>query len=127
MIKTVYVFFEEASIRLFFMKYLANGFSHCFTYEHQLLDKYDVFVKIESLFYCFDTDIFFGSVDELLLDLPKKRIKITLNVDPEKRTLDFMPTTCVSVVKKQLGINKPFIITPKQLYSHLIKIGGKEI
>ena len=62
MIKTVYVFFEEASIRLFFMKYLANGFSHCFTYEHQLLDKYDVFVKIESLFYCFDTDIFFDEV-----------------------------------------------------------------
>lgn len=30
--------------------------------------------------------------------------------------------SCVEVVKRTLGIDKPFIITPKQLYKHLTEV-----
>jgi hypothetical protein len=34
---------------------------------------------------------------------------------------------CVSFVKHICGINKPWILTPYQLYCELLKLGGKDI
>jgi len=33
----------------------------------------------------------------------------------------FMPISCVSIAKRLLGINKPFILTSKQFYSYLTR------
>lgn len=128
MIKTVYIFFGEADHKVWYLKKLAKGFTHCFSYEHQLLGGYDCFLRIENLYYTLGTDICFSTKKHLLDRFPHfKIIQITLEVNPLKKTFDFMPINCVSLVKKQLGLNKPFIITPYQLYNHLIKIGGKRI
>lgn len=126
MIKTVYIFFGDADYKAWYLTDLTKGFSHCFSYEHQLLGGYDCFVKIENLYHCFDTDVFFGLKEDLLRKFSQNTVvKITLDVDPMKRTFDFMPINCVSLIKKQLGLSKPFIITPKQLYTHLITIGER--
>lgn len=126
--KTVYVFFKEAVHKTWYLKLLDRNLTHCFSYEHQLLGGYDCFLKIENLYHCFDTQIFFGTREDLLSrHIGIKCIQITLDVDPLKKTHDFIPINCVSLVKKQLGINKPFIITPKQLLNHLITLGGMEI
>ena len=126
--KTVYIFFKDADMKTWYLNTLTKGFSHCFSYEHQLLGGYDCFLKIENLYNCLDTQIMFGSKEDLLLRFDHVRtVEITLDIDPLRRTFDLLPINCVSVIKKQLGLNKPFIITPKQLYDHLIRIGGKEL
>jgi len=126
--RTFYIFFNEADYLPPYMRILDHRFQHCFSYEHQLLGGFDSFVKVENLFNTVESQIFFGTKEDLLNLLPGIRcIEITLDVDPKKKTWDFMPINCVSLIKKQLGISKLFIITPKQLYTHLLAIGGKEI
>lgn len=126
--KTAYVFFKEADHKFWYLRLLDRKLTHCFTYEHQLLGGYDCFLKVENLYNCFDTQILFGTKKDLLSHhIGVRCIQITLDVDPLKTTHDFMPINCVSLTKKQIGINKPFIITPKQLLNHLLSIGGQEI
>ncbi len=128
MIKTIYVFFCEATHRSWWTRFMHKDFTHCFSYEHQLLGGYDCFLRVENLYNCLDTQIFFGLKPDLLNLFPHyKIVEIKLEVNPLNKTYEFLPINCVSMVKKQLGLNKPFIITPKQLYDHLITIGGKEI
>ena len=126
--KTVYVFLKESDHKTWYLKLLKRGLSHCFSYEHQLLGGYDCFLKIENLFNCLDTQILFGTKEDLLNKFIGVRcVRITLDVDPLKKTFDFMPINCVSIIKKQLGISAPLVITPNQLLNHLITIGGMEI
>ena len=128
MIKTVYVFFGEADHKSWYLRLLPPKLTHCFSYEHQLLGGFDCFIRIENLYNTVETDIYFSTLKILLDRFPHhKIIQITLEVNPLNKTFDFMPINCVSLIKKQLGINKPFIITPKQLLNHLITLGGKEI
>lgn len=126
--KAVYVVFGEADYRPWYLRGLEQGFSHCYTYEHQLLGGYDCFVKVECLLNTLNSEIFFGTSSQLLeMYKATNIIQITVEVNPTAKTLDLLPVNCVSMVKKQLGVNKPFILTPKQLYAHLVRRGGKEV
>ena len=126
--KTVYVFFGEAIHKKWWTRLLNKNFTHCFSYEHHLLGGYDCFLKIENLYHCFDTKIFFGKKQNLLKLFPQHKIvTITVEVNPVNKTYEFLPLNCVNLIKKQLGLNKPFIIKPEQLYNHLLTIGGKEL
>lgn len=126
--KTVYVIFTDSSIDRWPVSDLTRGFSHCYAYEQQLLGGFDCFIRIENLLNIIETQIFFGSKKDLLMQFPTLTVvEIKLEVNPNKRIFDFFPINCVSLIKKQLGLNKPFVITPKQLFNHLIRIGGKEL
>lgn len=126
--KKVYIFFRESDHRPWYFRFLDRKFTHCFTYEHQLLGGYDSFIKMENLYNTIDSQIYFGSGDQLLeLFEDCKCLLITVDVDPLKPMCRIQPITCVTLIKKQLGIDKPFIITPKQLYNHLITKGGTEV
>ena len=66
-----------------------------------------------------------ASVDEYLEALKKAGVLI-VKVKPGSRRKvvgklwpGVLPYNCVSLVKHYLGLKKPFIITPKQLYKHL--------
>lgn len=126
--KEFYVIFEEADHWFPLYAGLDPDYSHVYTYEHQLLDGYDIFLKNENTFNAVDNMVFFGNSTLFEEAIAGKRyVKITVDVAYKKHYFDLMLLNCVTLSKKQLGINKPWILTPKQLYRQLIRMGGKEI
>ena len=130
MYKTFYVFFTSAVQLPWYLKGIEKSMSHCFTIEHQELGGYDCFMALEHLTNYIDTGVYLvpieDVIDRLRMTKPYKIIKINIEVNPFK-SMNIMPLDCASLVKKSLGINRPLVFTPKQLYKHLLSIGGKEI
>jgi hypothetical protein len=125
--KLMYVYFGEADIRSWYMAPMAQGFTHCFVYEHHTLGGYDCFIKIENLHNHVESCVIFGGANHIPRAESYRVVRVALEIDPIKKYHDYMPINCVSLVKKQLGISQPWIILPKQLFNHLITLGGEEI
>jgi hypothetical protein len=66
-----------------------------------------------------------ASIEAYLQELKKAGVLI-VKVNPASRRKvisklwpGVLPYNCVSLVKHYVGISKPFVLTPKQLYKHL--------
>ena len=85
-------------------------------------------VKHFTHVYCiqddFDIDMAYGRLTVSYAEEPDKGwLVVVVDVAPndkEHRILwPIMPISCVSFVKRLLGIKRPFILTSKQLYDYL--------
>ena len=121
--KRFYVFFCEADLP-WYLKSLKKNFKHCFVLEHQTIGGYDLFLKIEQLTNIVEVTPFMRTLQEILDVVPTttkyELIKINIDVDRNKPYTPFSLMSCVSLTKKLLGISKPLIITPHQLYKYLL-------
>ncbi len=91
-------------------RFLHKEIQHCAIIK-PLGYNYLVFQKTTGKF-----DLFTVSDKNDILDKPYKLMGVTQK--DSKRGL-FMLNTCVGHAKQVLGINKPFILTPYQLYKYL--------
>jgi hypothetical protein len=130
--KRFHVIFQKADDIKWWMKGLEREMSHVWVMEETLMGGYACLIRVENLHNMIDTSAHmyeFKDFKELmdLQDIPYKGLTINLDVDPLIPFSPFNILSCVSVTRKMMGINKPLIVTPKQLYRHLLNIGAKEI
>ena len=103
---------------LWWLKFLRRGFRHCFI----LLRFGELWVSVDALAH--KTEI-------MRIDLPD-HFQLTSWLESQGETVVSCPVrpaylktmwpsafTCVESVKRILGLRKPFILTPWQLYQHL--------
>lgn len=85
----------------------------------------DIYAELQVWHSAFTTELFTCDfVDELITQSPySKIIQFDLPVDlrPYRPRLG---VTCVSVAKHALGIDAPMVLTPKQLFRHLVSLPG---
>lgn len=125
--KTFYVYFTDGEI-VEWWQHIIPG--HCWIMEERELYGMKYLIRTESLLHVFETDVSFVTIDQIDPLLRKlhnnvKCIKIKCKPDPLKKFSIFHHFNCVATVKKVLGINKPFMVTPKQLYRYLLTKGEK--
>lgn len=113
------VFSGQADLR--WLKILKPGFRHCYIV---LKDRWQ-WVSIDPLSHY--TQIEFHAQVRQDFDLPAWLrgqgmvvVETTIKPPPRKPS-PWMVFTCVEAVKRFLGIQKRFILTPWQLYHHLTK------
>lgn len=104
---------------LWFLKFLHKGFKHCFLV---LEDNGYFFIvdplasKIELMTFHILSNSFFAEFENCGM----KVVKVSINKNISS-SWKFGIFTCVEVVKRILGISSVKIITPYQLYKHLLK------
>ena len=123
--KTFYVYFQEDQGDLWWQK-LIKG--HCWIMEECEAYGMKYLIRTESLVNIFQTDVSFVTIDQVdpyfrQIHKNVRCIKIQRNPDPLQHFSLFHHLNCVSTVKKVLGLNKPFMVTPKQLYRYLVTQG----
>lgn len=103
---------------LWWLKFLRRGFRHCF-----------VVIHINDRWIAIDPMAHFLEIS--LTDLPQDfdlalwfresgmRVVETQILYPERRIYPPFFLSCVEVVKRVLGLHRPFILTPAQLYKFL--------
>lgn len=116
-----YVLFVDGNDR-WWMKFLKPGFKHCV-----LLREYgeNLFLYFENLF----GDIIVDVVDVPLREIQEETQAIVVeyevpDTEPAHRSVQEI-ITCVTTLKKIMGIADIRIQTPYQLYLYLLKNGGK--
>ena len=119
--RSFYVYFKKNSNEVWWQKFIKG---HCWVMEERELYGMKFLLRTESLLNLLETDVSFVTikqVDPLLRIMHQdiKCIKIKCNPSPLKSFSPFHHLNCVSTVKKVLGINKPLVVTPNQLYKYL--------
>ena len=115
--KVIIVFSDQSD--LWFLKYLKNGYRHCFAFIEQSKG-WIVYDPLSN-----------QSIIQYLGHLEKDKIMtlysnagceiietIILTELPEKMA-PILPYTCVEAIKRLLGIHRWFLLTPWQLFCHL--------
>lgn len=104
---------------LWWLKFLRPGFRHCFVVVFQD----DTAIICDPL----SNQMLLGAVRpadaRLVSDWYRERgfVVVQAVVRTAPRTAaPFRPFTCVEAVKRALGISAPFVLTPWQLYRHLL-------
>lgn len=115
-----YILFMEPDVPAWWMAKMKKGFRHCGLLKE--LDK-DTYVYLENLYNSLHTDLCFmdlnaiqGHTGAVIVEYECERQDVRMN--------HLEPITCVTVIKKTLGIPDIRIQTPYQLYKHLLKNGG---
>lgn len=126
-LNTFYIFFCNEKVYKWRKKVLLQNEKHCFAIKEIKLnngDKY--FLTLENLYSYIDINLCFLNVNEICNNVPNisSCIKYSTDIKPKNNIL-FDIISCVTVIKKLLGINNIFIQTPYQLKKHLLKQGGK--
>lgn len=114
-----YVAFIGTDTGAWYEKIEKKDFNHVIVfYQHD--DSYYTILEHVKTF------VNFGIVEKDALDEMLKD-KLVLKVRTRRKTKAFTgwwiptPDTCVTIAKQVLGIHKPFIWSPYQLYKHIIK------
>ncbi len=110
-----------------YLKILKSGFRHCFI----LLNDGQRWMSIDPLSPYMDIQIYHHIESEFCLpDWLKVRgykvVKTQINKQHNKPA-PWMFFTCVESIKRILGIHNRYILTPWQLYRHLINYNNSEI
>lgn len=100
---------------LWWMHFLKKGFYHCLV----ALKSQNEWLLVDPLIHCVDIVwIKKGNVHAYL----KRHGYQTLDVkvtEPEKKTLQVVPFTCVEMVKRIIGVQKRSVFTPFKLFNYL--------
>ncbi len=99
---------------------LKPGFCHCAV---AIDDGQGGFIFYNPLFSATELARISGGEQTALAQMQRGgfRVMATTTNDMPERPLAPMPYNCVEGVKRALGINAPWVLTPWQLYSHLKK------
>jgi hypothetical protein len=115
-----YLVFRPAEKKLWIHKWLDEEFGHV------LMIRFDGrhWILVDGRSGSMDVVVLPYGPNDRIRDIVKSgRILWVNRWRPDKLRKSIMPTTCVEVVKMALGIDKPWILTPKQLWKYL---GGKD-
>ena len=115
---------------------LTPGFRHCLMLVTIYFPKPGVFsirhtMKVEPTFWGIDLDVIWRRPEDVAQDYLKEGatavLKTTVDIPPEKLFAFRGAITCVSVIKAALVINDFRVITPFDLYRHLVvRRGAKQ-
>ena len=105
---SIYIVFTKAKTMGWIRRFLHPGISHCFAVwpDNGRWQVYDHSVSRIGIF----------TVDSLNDIIAKS---IVVKVDANQTGWTFGLNTCVSSVKKLIGIKDPFLLTPFQLYKRI--------
>lgn len=107
--------------RIWWMKYLKKGFSHCFV----VLGNGFEWILVDPLAHYTDVIVLKNvNVKGYLKSNGYKIIQTTPGI-PNNTKPFLMPYTCVETVKRFLGIKNRLILTPYQLFLFLNRKKGK--
>jgi len=127
--KEIYVVFREGPKFTYWQSGLDDKFTHAFLLEDSIkqnvgngLMQYDfLFTRIKG------THVPVFSIERYIRALKYSKCKV-LKVKPFARSFwisrwypKLVPYNCISLIKMFLGIKAFWVITPKQLYKHLVK------
>lgn len=117
-----YVLFMEPDVPAWWMAKLKKGFRHC-----GLLKEYDegIYVYLENLYDSLHIDLCMYDLNAIQRDTGAVIVEYEYERTCDVRMNHFEPITCVTVIKKTLGIADIKIQTPYQLFKHLLRNGGK--
>lgn len=101
------------------LKLFRPGFRHCYV----VLNDGAHWLTVDPMSSYMDVSIHNLPQEFNLPFWLSERGHVVVKADIERpgRQAPWMPFTCVEAVKRVLGIHKQFLITPWQLYRHLIK------
>ncbi len=122
------IVFQDSEKKHWWDIFTAKGFRHCSALKY--LYQLDKWVMID---WC-TSGLFIEFLPSNIVDT------IIVNVNDQKgafveidmmsrspRFAPFLPLYCVTAVKELIGLRKWSVITPKQLYCALIRLGAKKI
>lgn len=119
--KIAVVAFADAE-RPRWLRVLAKGFRHCFA----LVCTSGRWVVIDPMSHWTDVAVLAGTADgatadEMVRALEARGIKAVACAvaEPERRGWPPALFTCVEAVKRILGVRKPLVLTPRQLFRFL--------
>ena len=124
--KTIYVCFR-GGVRAQWQRFLDYRFTHVFMLSDVVDQQYGTgLLQTEFLYSHINTrHLPVASIEVYLQELRKAGVLI-VKVKPGSRKKvigklwpGVLPYNCVSLVKHYLGVKKPTVITPKQLYKYL--------
>lgn len=117
--------------KTWYLRPLKDGFKHCFMF--QTYDDSKLIIYFENLFAGIDITLLAGTAEDII-DMLKANIgDFTLvaieepEAPPRRRKYTPELITCVTTLKRIIGINNRNIRTPYQLYKYLLNNGGWEI
>lgn len=127
-----WVFFCPAMGVPWWSRLCDRQFTHCFIITEQESYGVKLYIRLEGLTRILLNDVSFVPIESTIAYLRGKfdSIRILMGEFDGEQPDGFnqlVHLNCVSIVKKRLGINKPLVITPKQLYRHLKAAGYKEV
>ena len=122
--QTMWIVFTDET-DLWFLKGLKNGFRHCFLVTQQdnrwiLIDPRSDKTDIQILPHPhhFNLPRYFIGQGNTVVKIPA--------LNTPKRIASVLPISCVEIIKRVIGLHQWWVITPRQLYSALIKYEQKE-
>lgn len=106
---------------LWWLRLLKPGFRHCYVlvrdrWQWVSIDPLSHYMQIQfhtTITQSFDLPAWLRGQGMIVVE--------TQIIEPPRKPAPWMPFTCVEAVKRFLGIQKRFIMTPRQLYYHLTK------
>ncbi|OIN86858.1 MAG: hypothetical protein AUJ12_04415 [Alphaproteobacteria bacterium CG1_02_46_17] len=105
---------------LWWLRFLKRDFRHCFV----VICSQDRWVVIDPMLHFWEVSIPDVSAESDLAGwFTGQGLKVveTEIISPARRCYPPIFLSCVEVVKRILGVHRPFIITPAQLYRYLQK------
>lgn len=114
----IFVIFTDQT-DMWWLKFLRRGFRHCFV----LIRFADIWISVDGL--ANRTEIMRLDMPDLhnllqcLESVGDRVLKITPPIIAKPKMVFPSPYSCVENVKRILGMNKPWILTPWQLYKNL--------
>ena len=121
-----YIIFQPADSPRWWMRFLDKTMQHCWIAKEIPLETGDkIYLSLENLYGYASMDLVFVSIGDIA-DLIHGAVIVEyeVEIDPDKRDWIPEPVTCVTLLKKVLGIHKVFLQTPRQLYKYLLAKGG---
>ncbi|MCW9034759.1 MAG: hypothetical protein OQJ97_11120 [Rhodospirillales bacterium] len=117
--KDVYVVFV-AETEIKWLRFLKHGFRHCFI----VMRRDDQWIVFDPLAHQLSIDIVHDEpgIDPMswYTSLGHKVVPCTIK-NATQKLAPVAPFTCVEAIKRVLGIHSRKVLTPWQLYQHLVK------
>jgi len=123
-----YVLFKTVDNPPWWMKVLQHDMYHCFFIKSCVIGDIEYFILFENNFNYISVDTKFLTLDQLVDAVRSDGMTIVryeYEIDPHKRMPYYEPISCVTTIKRILGISDWKVQTPYQLYKKLINNGGK--
>lgn len=112
-----YLVFTSAEKPYWWTRFLKDGFHHCY----MIVDLVDQRYIIEQTFEQMNVIRLGSACEHIPPRLDKPSLIITLpDYEAQKNTQLFRPFTCVEICKSLMGLRRPFIQTPKQLFDFCV-------
>lgn len=122
-----YILFKPVANPPWWMKFLRNGMYHCSCIQSCVIGETRYYVLVENCFNYMSINACFLTLEQLLDAVDSENmtiIRYEYEVDPLQRMPYYEPISCVTVIKRLIGMSDWKVQTPYQLYKKLIRNGG---